>query len=75
MAMYFPYFDTWLGFLGCVGGLVAAAVWNWSPLRSGVIGFGVGIVVVIIVNAMAPPAPCLQVSKGWDIWRAQKFCS
>jgi hypothetical protein len=77
MAMsIFSYFDTWLGFLGCVGGLVAAAVWNWPPLRSGAIGFLVGIIVVIIVNSVSPPVPCLQSSKSWDVWRAYSLnCS
>jgi hypothetical protein len=70
------FFDSWLGFLGCIGGLVAAAVWNWPPLRSAAIGFAIGIVAVITINLISPsPATCLQSSKGWDILRAYKLCS
>ena len=69
-------FDTWLGFLGCMCGLMAAAIWNWPAIRSAAIGFAVGIAVVMVVNLVAPsPAPCLQSAKGWDVWRAHLLCS
>jgi hypothetical protein len=69
-------FDTWLGFLGLIGGLAAAAIWNWPPVRSALIGFAVGVVAVVVVNLVSPsPSPCLQTAKGWDIWRSYWLCS
>jgi hypothetical protein len=64
-------FDTWLGFLGVVAGLVLAAVYGWRPLRSAVVGFAAGLVLVTLVNGLSgEPPPCLQQAKGRDILRA-----
>ena len=62
---------TWLGYLGLIAGLVAAAALGWPPLRSAAIGLAGGIAFVTMVNVVDPkPADCLQSSKGWDILRA-----
>jgi hypothetical protein len=67
----FGLFDTWLGFLGVVAGLVLAAVYGWRPLRSAAAGFAAGLVLVILVNGLSREAPpCLQEAKGGDILRA-----
>jgi hypothetical protein len=63
--------DTWLGFLGFMSGLVAAAIFGWSPMRAGAAGFAGGLVLVTMINVLDPnPAPCLQQSKRWDVLRA-----
>jgi len=62
---------TWLAYLGLIGGLVAAAVFGWSALRSSLIGFVGGLVVVTLMNVAVPlQAECLQQTKGLDILRA-----
>jgi len=67
----FNYFITWLGFLGVLAGILAAAFFDMSPLRAGIGGLVTGIVPVIVINSVsATPAPCLQQSKGLDILRA-----
>ena len=67
--------DTWLGFIGLVSGLLVAAYFQWPPMRTALIGFAAGLVVVIVVNVLHPtPASCLQNSKGWDILRAYRLC-
>jgi hypothetical protein len=67
----FWLFDTWLGYIGLLLGLVAAASFNWPPLRSGIAGFVVGLALVTLINLLVPtPVPCLQSSKGWDVLRA-----
>jgi hypothetical protein len=44
-------------------------------LRSSLVGFAAGIVIVIIVNVATPQAaPCLQNAKGWDVLRAHAIC-
>jgi hypothetical protein len=64
-------FDTWLGFLGLLSGLVAAAVFSWPPLRSAFVGYAGGLALVILINVILPNAvPCLQNSRGFDILRA-----
>ena len=64
-------FDTWLGYFGLLLGLVAAATFNWPPLRSRIAGYVVGLALVTVINFLVPtPAPCLQSSKGWDVLRA-----
>jgi hypothetical protein len=61
---------TWIGYLGLIAGLVAAAYFGWSALRSALIGFVGGLVLVTAINVVAPPPPaCLQSAKGWDILR------
>jgi hypothetical protein len=67
----FSHFDTWLGFLGLVSGLIAAAGFGWPPLRSALLGLASGLALVVLINIVAPkPAICLQQSKSWDILRA-----
>jgi hypothetical protein len=67
----FSHFDTWLGFLGLVFGLIAAAGFGWPPLRSALLGLASGIALVVLINVVVPkPAICLQQSKSWDILRA-----
>lgn len=62
---------TWLGYVGFIGGLVAAAFFGWPAFRSALIGLAGGLVVVTLVNVVAPsPVSCLQNSKGTDILRA-----
>jgi hypothetical protein len=62
---------TWLAYFGLLFGLVASGLFGTSLVRSAVIGFAVGVVVVTLWNVGDPtPAPCLQNSKGWDIIRA-----
>jgi hypothetical protein len=62
---------TWLGYLGLIGGLVAAAFFGWPALRSAVLGFAGGLALVTLVNVTVPsPVSCLQSSKGADILRA-----
>jgi hypothetical protein len=62
---------TWLGFLGLLCGLVAATIFEWPAMRTGLVGFAGGIVLVTLVNIVQPtPASCLQNSKQWDILRA-----
>ena len=62
---------TWLGFIGLICGLVVAAVFEWPAMRSALVGFAAGLVLVTVVNVVDPePATCLQNSKGWDILRA-----
>ena len=69
------FWDTWLGFLGLVVGLLVAAYCQLPPLRTALIGFAGGLVLVTVVNVLSPkPTPCLQNSKGWDIWRAYRLC-
>jgi hypothetical protein len=69
------YFDTWLGFFGLVVGFVMAAWFGWRPLRSAAAGYACGVVLVVLINVMAPEPPaCLQNSKGIDILRAYKLC-
>jgi hypothetical protein len=68
---YFGVWHTWLGYIGLLSGLVAAANFNWPALRSAIAGFAAGVVLLTIINAVIPtPAPCLQNAKGWDILRA-----
>jgi hypothetical protein len=67
----FSHFDTWLGFLGLVSGLIVAAGFGWPPLRSALLGLASGVALVVLINVVAPkPAICLQQSKSWDILRA-----
>jgi hypothetical protein len=67
----FGHFDTWLGFLGLVLGLIAAAGFGWRPLRSALLGVAGGVALVVLINVVAAkPANCLQQSKSWDILRA-----
>jgi hypothetical protein len=67
----FSHFDTWLGFIGLVLGLIAAAGFGWRPLRSALLGVASGVALVVLINVVAAkPASCLQQSKGWDIMRA-----
>jgi hypothetical protein len=68
--MYFGIWDTWLGFIGLLSGLVAAAIFNWPPLRSALAGYAGGLVLLTIINLVSSPVPCLQDSKGWNILRA-----
>ena len=67
----FSHFDTWLGFLGLVSGLIAAAGFGWPPLRSALLGLASGVALVVLIKIVAPkPAICLQQSKSWDVLRA-----
>jgi hypothetical protein len=67
----FGHFDTWLGFLGLIFGLIAAAGFGWPPLRSALLGVASGAALVVLINVVSPkPANCLQQSKSWDILRA-----
>ena len=70
---YFNFWlwDTWLGYLGLLCGLISAAAFNWPPLRSAIVGYAAGLAVLIMINVVVPTPPsCLQNSKGWDILRA-----
>lgn len=67
----FGIWDTWLGYIGLLVGLVVAAAFNWPPLRSGIAGYVVGVALLTVINVVVPtPVSCLQSSKGWDILRA-----
>jgi hypothetical protein len=69
--IYFGIWDTWLGFLGLLSGLVAAAIFDWPPLRSALAGYAGGVALLILINVLLPnPVPCLQDSRGFDILRA-----
>jgi hypothetical protein len=73
-AFVFQFWDTWLGFIGLVGGLLVAAYLQLPPLRTALIGFAAGLALVTVMNVLSPdPTPCLQNSKGWDILRAYRW--
>jgi hypothetical protein len=62
---------TWLAYLGLIFGILASIVAGTSLMRSAMIGFAGGVVLVILWNIVEPtPVPCLQNSKGWDVLRA-----
>ena len=62
---------TWLAYFGLVAGLAAASIFNWPAMRTAVIGFGGGLVIMVLLNAVSSASPpCLQNAKGWDILRA-----
>jgi hypothetical protein len=62
---------TWLGYLGLIGGLVVAAIFEWPAMRTGLAGLAGGVALVTLINVVQPtPATCLQNSKQWDILRA-----
>ena len=67
------WFDTWLGFFGIVVGLTLAALYGWRPLRSAIGGYACGLLVVVIVNGLSSPVPCLQDSRGFNILRAYSY--
>jgi len=69
------YFDTWLGFIGLLVGLVVAAWFGWRPLQTALAGYVGGVLLVVLLNVMSPePSACLQNAKGSDILRAYKLC-
>ena len=72
-ALFFSYFDTWLGFIGLVIGFMMAAYLGWRPLRSAVGGYVCGVVLVVLLNLTAKEAPaCLEKAKGVDILRSYR---
>ena len=66
----------WLAYTCTVSGLAAAALYFRAGLIQGALcGLAVGMALVLLANVIAEtPAPCLQNSKGWQIFLAYKFC-
>ena len=62
---------TWLAFFGLIAGIVVSSLIGASLLRSALLGFAGGLVMVTLWNALgSAPPPCLSNSKGLDILRA-----